>query len=71
MRYLGYGYEEIMGVELGGDAAWEALCINYPELGKMDLIRFTLDIEGSMEEITATVDSVFGASKMAAPAGPS
>jgi HD-like signal output (HDOD) protein len=71
MRYLGYGYEEIMGVELGSDAAWETLCINYPELGKMDLIRFTLDIEGSMEEITATVDSVFGASKMAAPAGAS
>jgi HD-like signal output (HDOD) protein len=71
MRHLGYGYEEILGVELGGDAAWEALCINYPELGKMDLIRFTLDIDGAMEEITATVDTVFGPGKMAAPASAS
>jgi len=68
MRHLGYGYEEIMGVELGADAAWEALCIHYPELAKMDVIRFTLDIDGSMEEIRATVDSVFGPVKTASSA---
>lgn len=68
MRHLGYGYEEIMGVELSGDVAWENLCISYPELKTMDLIRFTLDIDGSMEEIVTTVDSVFGAKKMSAPA---
>ena len=71
MRHLGYGYEEIMGVELGGDAAWEALCTHYPELGKMDVIRFTLDIDGSMEEIRATVDSVFGSVKNATSASAS
>ncbi len=68
MRHLGYGYEEIMGVDLSGDVAWENLCINYPQLETMDLIRFTLDIDGSMEEIVSTVDSVFGPKKMAAPA---
>jgi HD-like signal output (HDOD) protein len=68
MRYLGYGYEEIMGVDLGGDAAWQTLVTTYPTLAKMDLVRFTLDIDGAMDEITATVDSVFGAKKIAAPA---
>lgn len=68
MRYLGYGYEEIMGVELGGDAAWRALIATYPAIGKMDLVRFTLDIDGAMDQIAATVDSVFGAKKIAAPA---
>jgi putative nucleotidyltransferase with HDIG domain len=68
MRYLGYGYEEIMGVDLGGDAAWRALIASYPAIGKMDLVRFTLDIDGAMDQIVATVDSVFGARKIAAPA---
>jgi hypothetical protein len=31
----------------------------------MDLVRFTLDIDGAMDEIVATVDSVFGAKKIA------
>jgi hypothetical protein len=34
----------------------------------MDLVRFTLDIDGAMDEILATVDSVFGGKKVAAPA---
>jgi len=68
MRYLGYGYEEIMGVDLGGDAAWQALITAYPALNRIDLVRFTLDIDGAMEQIVATVDSVFGTRKMAVPA---
>ncbi len=60
VRYLGYGYDEIMGVELGGDAAWQILVTTYPALGNMDLFRFTIDIDGAMEQIVATVDSVFG-----------
>jgi hypothetical protein len=68
VRYLGYGYEEIMGVELGGDAAWQTLIRTYPALEHMDLVRFTLDIDGAMEQIVATVDSVFGAQRIAASA---
>jgi len=68
MRYLGYGYEEIMGVDLGGDVAWQTLISAYPALKNMDLVRFTLDIEGAMDQIVATVDSVFGAKRVAAPA---
>lgn len=65
---LGYGYGEIMGVELGRDTAWEVLVTTYPSLAKMDLARFTLDIEGAMEQIVATVDSVFGTTKAATTA---
>lgn len=59
-RYLGYGYDEIMGIDLGGDGAWQILVANYPALENMDLVRFTLDIDGAMDQIVATVDSVFG-----------
>jgi HD-like signal output (HDOD) protein len=69
VSYLGYGYDEIMGVDLGGDAAWQILVIKYPALASMDLVCFTLDIDGAMDEIVAAVDSVFGAKKTAAPAG--
>ena len=60
VRYLGYGYDEIMGVELDSDAAWQALVGTYPALESMDLVRFTIDIDGAMDQIVATVDSVFG-----------
>jgi HD-like signal output (HDOD) protein len=68
VRYLGYGYDEIMGVDLGSDAAWQSLVRTYPALGTMDLVRFTLDIDGAMDQIVATVNSVFGAKRIAAPA---
>jgi putative nucleotidyltransferase with HDIG domain len=68
MRYLGYGYEEMMGVDLVGDGAWQALVATYPAIGTMDLVRFTLDIDGAMDQIVATVDSVFGAKKVAVTA---
>ena len=52
-RYLGYGYDEIMGVDLASDAAWHTLVTTYPALEDMDLVRFTLDIEGAMDQIAA------------------
>lgn len=57
---LGYGYEEILSVELGRDSAWIPLVTAYPALSEVDLVRFTLDIEGAMDQIVTTVDSVFG-----------
>jgi HD-like signal output (HDOD) protein len=68
VRYLGYGYDEIIGVDLGSDEAWQSLVRTYPALGTMDLVRFTLDIDGAMDQIVATVNSVFGAKRIAAPA---
>ena len=65
VRYLGYGYDEIIGVDLGDDVAWKILVASYPALETMDLIRLTLDIDGAMEQIVATVDSIFGPKKKA------
>jgi HD-like signal output (HDOD) protein len=68
VRYLGYSYDETMGVDLGGDEAWQILVTSYPQLESMDMVRFTLDIDGAMDQIVATVDAVFGG-KAATPAG--
>lgn len=59
LRDLGYGYYEVMGIDLAGDGAWSALVKNFPALGNMDLARLTMDIDGAMDEITATVEAVF------------
>jgi hypothetical protein len=59
LRDLGYGYYEAMGVDLAGDNAWALLVEHYPALASMDLARLTMDIDGAMKEITATVDAVF------------
>jgi HD-like signal output (HDOD) protein len=59
LRDLGYGYYEAMVVELANDAAWATLVEHHPKLADMDLARFTLDIDGAMDEIVATVDAVF------------
>ena len=56
---MGYGYYEAMGVDLAGDAAWATLVEHYPALANIDLARLTMDIDGAMEEIVATVDAVF------------
>jgi HD-like signal output (HDOD) protein len=59
MRDLGYGYYEAMGVDLASDPAWATLVKRYPTLAKMDMVRLTLDIEASMDEIVSVVDAVF------------
>jgi hypothetical protein len=35
----------------------------------MDMVRFTLDIDGAMDQIVATVDAVFGGKAVGTPAG--
>jgi HD-like signal output (HDOD) protein len=69
VRNLGYGYNEILAVELAEDPAWKHLVPAYPAFAEVDLVRFTLDIDGSMEEIAALVDSVFAPSRQAAAPG--
>lgn len=63
---LGYGYQESLGIDLGNDPAWQPLQKAYPALAGIDLVRFTLDIEGSMDQVVAAVDAVFGTSASAA-----
>ncbi len=59
LRDLGYGYYEVMGIDLARDDAWAALVKSFPALEKMDLARLTLDLDGAMEEIAAVVEAVF------------
>jgi HD-like signal output (HDOD) protein len=66
VRDLGYGYYEAMGVDFAADAAWATLVAHYPQLAKMDLARFTMDIDAVMDEIAATVDAVFKPQQAAA-----
>ena len=68
VRYLGYGYDEIMGsisAVMRRGKSWLPAILRWQD---MDLVRFTLDIDGAMDQIVATVDSVFGAKSIAAPA---
>jgi HD-like signal output (HDOD) protein len=66
VRHLGYGYDEILAVALAHDPAWNHLVAAYPALAEVDLVRFTLDLDGSMDEIAALVDSVFASPRQAA-----
>jgi putative nucleotidyltransferase with HDIG domain len=59
VRDLGYGYYEVMGIDLAGDAAWAALVQHYPQLANVDLARFTMDLDAAIGEIAALVDAVF------------
>jgi len=63
LNSLGYGYEEWQGVELAASAAWAILSKHCPRLAKMDLVRFTLDLEGSIARIYELVESVFASKK--------
>lgn len=63
LRNLGYGYDEIMAVAFAEDMAWGHLLTVYPALADIDLVRFTLDVDGSMDQIVALVDSVFASAK--------
>jgi HD-like signal output (HDOD) protein len=65
VRSIGYGYDEIMAVNFDQDPAWGCLAAAYPALTDVDLVRFTLDLEGSMDQIAALVDSVFVPGKVA------
>ena len=68
VRYLGYGYDEILSVDLGQGKAWQVLVSSHPRLAEMDVARFTMDIDGAMEQIVATVDAVFGPGHKLVPA---
>jgi HD-like signal output (HDOD) protein len=59
LRDLGYGYYEVMGVDLASDEAWLQLLKHCPQLEALDLARLTLDFDGAMDEIVALVDTVF------------
>jgi hypothetical protein len=67
VRYLGYGDEEIKGVDLGHDLAWQTLVGNYPP--RLRVWIWPASRSTSTEpwnQIVTPVDSVFGVKKTAA-----
>ena len=61
MRGLGYGYYERHMVDLVSDPAWAILLKEHRDLEGVDLVRFTFELDESVEEIHALVSTVFGA----------
>ncbi len=67
-RGLGYGYEEWRSLELASDPAWQVLELQCPRLTKIDLARFTMDLDAFVPRVHALVDSVFSSnSEQSAP----
>jgi HD-like signal output (HDOD) protein len=61
MRGLGHGYEEWRSVELAADPAWKILGKCCPQLARMDLARFTMDLDAFVPRVQALVELVFAA----------
>jgi KaiC/GvpD/RAD55 family RecA-like ATPase len=60
MRDLGHGHYERQKVDLIADPSWGVLVKEHRELASMDLVRFTFELDDAVEEIRATVATIFG-----------
>lgn len=60
MRGLGYGYYERQRVDLMSDPAWAVLLKAQSELGEVDLVRFTFELDEAVTEIHELVSAVLG-----------
>jgi putative nucleotidyltransferase with HDIG domain len=58
---LGYGYYERQRVDLISDPAWAVLLKAQPELGQLDLVRFSFELDEAVAEIHELVSAVLGA----------
>jgi putative nucleotidyltransferase with HDIG domain len=56
---LGFGFPLMVQVDFIEDPAWQAVLKSRPELGKLDLARFTFELEGYFEEVRKTVAILF------------
>lgn len=63
MRNLGYGYYERQRIDMAADPAWGILLKHHESLQNVDLVRFTFELDDSMEEIAALVTTIFSGSK--------
>ena len=59
LRGLGYGYDEWLGIDLAADPAWGRLASICPKLVKMDLARFTMDLDAFVPRVQTLVEAVF------------
>jgi HD-like signal output (HDOD) protein len=59
LRGLGYGYDEWRFVDLLADPGWEILKKHCPLLSRIDLVRFTIDLDTFVPRVYSLVESVF------------
>ena len=59
-RGLGYGYYERLRVDLTSDPAWAVLLKAQRELGQLDLVRFSFELDEAVAEICELVCAVLG-----------
>ncbi len=59
MREMGYGYYESRRVDFIGSSAWTILSDADSKVGKLDLERFTFEMDGAAADVAVLVDSVF------------
>ncbi len=60
MRGLDYGYYERHKVDLLADPAWQILLHEHQDLEKVDLVRFTFELDEAVGEIGELVSMVLG-----------
>jgi putative nucleotidyltransferase with HDIG domain len=58
---LGFGFPLMVQVDFVDDPAWQVVLKSRPELGKLDLARFTFELETYFEEVKKTVALLFRA----------
>ena len=59
VRGLDYGFEENLEVSLKDEPAWKILKEYNPELQKLDLARFTLDLDALVDEVKVIVKDIY------------
>ncbi len=59
LRGLGYGYYEARDFDLSSEPAWQFLAAKYPAAHRLDMARFTFELDGFSVEVEALVDSIF------------
>jgi len=61
MRGMGYGHCESCKVDLAHNPAWTILQKEYRDLGGVDLVQFTFELDEAVGEVFELVATIFGA----------
>ena len=59
VRGLDYGYTESIAISFKDELAWEKLAENNHGLSQIDLERFTLDLDGMVDEVKKVVEDIY------------
>ena len=59
VRGLDYGFEQAIQISFKDELAWKKLSEMNPDLNDIDLERFTLDLDGMVDEVKRVVNEVY------------